>query len=360
MTYAPAAEVHNYKPENTTRLRASIEAAKNGELREWVVNSDSSATGALVVPPTGFDHLKAWPLFMLTELEDAGVPVAGTGMVRINDNTLLDNRWGAGTGWNRSLKSVAYIGNNLYPARFTPDRSGDRLTIYYRDDGMAAPLEFTISPLGETVTNTMTPAWAQATYAGDFPAGTAVRVKKSSGAQLMLSGACVWNSSGGLMLHNVGQGGSAAHGTGTLNDRWADETGREALGKVYDDPCVGENPPDVLIISLGGNDKRLRVPDTDVLDAIRHRREHYPDSDCLLIAETQLNDTLVPRAMWEAFLSGLYDLADELDVPLIDQDARLGPFKQIAAEGKNADSAGHLKVAVLEDLGRSLGSLLLT
>lgn len=368
------AVVHNLTEENGAGIRASLERARNGWVEEWVVNSDSSSTGAIV--GTGlfakFDHLQAWPLFMADEFARAGVPIGGTGMVRSLDNTLVDGRWTLpGFGWWKQHKTFVYTQRNGAAPQFKSNRAGDRVTFSYYDGGTADPCSFTVSINGATpalFTSGTTPGWKTVTLHGAVPVGGTVTFVKKSGVNFAYSEVCVWSSAGGLLIHNVGQGGSSAFGAGELNDRWNDASTRESLGQVFAPNVVrvGDDPPGCLIISVGGNDKRIQnssptgVPsDALILDAIRHRREQYPDTPALLVAEGQINDTLVPRASWETFVAGMYDLADELDVPLVDQYAQLGPYKQVVADKLNADSSGHLKPVALEALGRSLATVLL-
>ena len=357
------AEVVNWKDTNTTKIRAGLLAARNLErLSEWVVQSDSSGTGGLL-PDSSFDHLQAWPLFMRQHLEENDIPVAGTGMVRTLDNILVDDRWATISGtWFTQHKTFAYCTANGATIELTPDRGGDRLTVMYYDGGTAEPLTFTTLVDGVTVSvsNSSMAGWRKTTRTVDIDAAEAIRLAKTAGIYFAPAAACVWDSAGGLLIHNVGQGGSSARGTGTAHDRWSNDVTREGLPQVFGNPCVGNDPPDCVIYAIGGNDKRLGVSDTLVIDAIKKRREAYPDSDFIIVAETKLSNALVAEATWETFLDALHTLAvDTLDVPLIDQYARLGTYTEIVAAGLNADTDGHLKPIALEDLGRSVGRLLL-
>jgi hypothetical protein len=340
-------------------LQAGLEAAKTGGLCEVVVASDSSCTLA-ILPGGGFDHLQAWPLVMRDELTQYGVPVAGTGFVRTLDNVILDARWSATGAWNTQHKTFSFTLANNATAKFTTNLPGDRITFKWYDGGPTQPQTFSVTVNGgtpQTFANSATPGWRKYTLNASLEAGQSVVFKKLSGAYLSLGGVCVWNTSGGLLIHNVGQGGSTAHGTGTLHDRWDETVARESLGKVFADVTVGTDPPAAVIISLGGNDKMKHVPDASVLTAIEQVRGRWPDSDLIVVGETQLADSLVPRATWETWLDSLYEWAGT-GVALVDQDARLGPYTQIVADGLNADASGHLKPVALTDLGVSLGALL--
>jgi hypothetical protein len=307
---------------------------------------------------------------MLDELNAAGdIPIAGTGMIRTLDNTLTDARWTLpGFGWYKQHKTFAYNVRNGANPNLIPNRPGDRLTFDYYDGGPTEAGTFTVTIGNNTppiiITSSATPGWRKRTIEADIAAGTPITFTKTSGPYMAISEACVWDSAGGFLVHNVGQGGSTAHGAGTTHDRWTGDPTREGLPQVFADPRVTGAPADLLILSLGGNDARLAstYPEltTDaIVNRIRQRRLEHPNSDCILIGETQLADTLVPRARWEHFLAGLHDLAYELDVPYADQDATLGPYTTIRANGWNADNAGHLKPHVLEHLGRSLARALL-
>lgn len=362
MTYAPATEIHNFNPGNTARIIESLEAARNGELREWIVYSDSSATLAITGVGT-FDHLLAWPILMLDEFALDGVPIAGTGFVRVLDNAVIDGRWGTTGTWFNQHKTFSYCTANGATKTFTTDRAGDRVTLRYYDGGAAEAGQFTISVAGgtpTTITHAGTPGWRNITINESIDVGETVVLTKTSGLYFSPFAVCVWNTTGGLLLHNIGQGGSAAHtGSGDDFDVWVDDDTRETLGQVTADIAI-DGDPAVVIVALGANDKMHEATDSDVAGALTTIAGRDPDADHILIAETQLNDTLVDRTTWETWLLAEYDLADLLDFPLIDQDARLGPYTQIVADGKNADSSGHLTSATLEDLGRSTGAALLT
>lgn len=359
--YPAATEIHNFTPTNTTQIIESLDAARTGELREWVVYSDSSSTGALV--GAEFDYLLGWPMLMRAELEDDGVPIAGTGFCRILDNTLTDDRWAIpGIGWWKQHKTHIYTDRAGAVATFTTDRAGDRVTLRWYDGGSGTPGEFEISVAGgapTTVSTTATPGWRHVTVNESIGVGETVDFTQTSG-RMAIFAVCVWNSTGGLLIHNIGQGGSAAYAsTGSGHDIWVDDADPESLGQTTADITISGDPPSLVIISLGGNDKVRSASDANLIAALTTVAGRDA-SDHILIAETQLNDSLVDRTTWETTLLELYDLADALDVPLIDQDERLGPYTQIVADGKNADSAGHLTAAALEDIGRSTGSLLLT
>ena len=361
MTYPAATEHHNFKPANITRIKQSLEDAQNGTVVEWVVNSDSSASVAVTGVST-YDHLLAWPILMRDELELAGIPIAGTGMVRRLDNTIVDHRWTQSGTWFFNFLTFAYTVTNGATSTFTTDLPGDRVAVRWYDGGPAEASSFSITVAGGTptvVSTSATPGWRTHIVNESLTAAQTVVLTKVSGAYLSVAAVCVWDSAGGLLIHNVGQGGSTAHGVGTGHNRWIADNVRESLGQVFTDICVTGNDPALVIIPLGGNDKKDSVSDTDTLDAIQTIRERYPNSDALLIGENQLNDIYVTQATWETYLAALYVRATAMDVPVIDQYARLGDYDAVVAAGKNADAAGHLTPAALEDLGRSLGALLL-
>lgn len=350
---------NNVTAEQLPNLQAGLEAAKTGELCEILVASDSSSTGSLL-PSGAFNHLGAWPLIMRDELAQYGVPIAGTGFVRTLDNILVDGRWTKTGTWYTQHKTFTFCTANNATVKFTTNLPGDRLTFKWYDGGPTEPCTFSVAVNGgtpQTFASSATPGWRKYTMNVSLTPGQSVVFKKLSGAYFAPGAACVWNSTGGLMIHNVGQGGSTAHGTGTLHDRWNENIARESLGRVYEDSVVGATAPAALVISLGGNDKMKRVPDASVLTAIENVWMRTPTADLIAVGETQLADSLVPRAMWETFLGELYAWAGT-DVTLIDQDARLGSFQTIVANGLNADAAGHLKPEALNDLGISLGALL--
>lgn len=357
--YDPVFNAYNFKPSNTRRIRAALGRAAVGGLCEVAVVGDSSVAGGVGAT---YDRLRSWPLQARDELVRHGVPLAGTGLVRAQENTVVDSRWSFTGAWVGSNLTNRYTTANGATATLTSNLAGDRVTVLFYDSADAST--FTISVNGATtgtgfatVTQSGPAGWRKHTIATPVAAGQTVTLTKTSGAFLTIAGAAVWSSTGGVMVHSLGQGGSRA--TGTNNAAWADtSTNFLRLGQVFANPTVSLTAPDLVICGIGFNDKSAGVTDPALMAGLTTIRNRYPSSDFLLVGTAPGDTAAVPAATWEATLAAEYALADTLDVPLVDHRARLGSFAEIVAAGLNGDAFGHLKAEAQAGLGRSLGMLL--
>lgn len=360
--YDPIANVHNWKASNTRRARKGLGKAATDQISEFVVVGDSLPAGATSL--STWDRLHSWPMQMRDELARHGIPTAGTGLVRNNDNGNKDDRWGATGTWLNARKTYSYASANGVTATFTTNLPGDRVTIGYYDDGGGGTWTTSVNGVAQgTTTNSGPAGWKKVTFNAAIAAGQTVVITKTSSAAtfIYLRGVNVWDSAGGLIVHNIAQGGSKAFGTSVTNEDnefWADSSDLHTLGQVFADVTSSLDDPDCVIIALGANDKDIDTSDANITTALTTIRNRWPDSDAILIASTPKEASMVSEAAWAAFLGTLWSLADTLDIPLVDHTARLGTFAQITANGLNGDAQAHLKVEAYADLGRNLGQLL--
>jgi hypothetical protein len=284
-----------------------------------------------------------------------GVPVAGTGIVRLYDAGYIPARWGAAGSWTGAVNH-AYTATNGSTATFTTNKAGDRVAVYYYDSGDGSTFSVTVNgTVAGTVTLSGPAGWKKVTYSVAITVGQTVVITKTGGAFIFISGAAVWFNNGGLLMHNLAQGGSRAFGTGT--DRWADASAYSTLGQVFakSQSLVSLTDPDCVFIGIGGNDKSASVADADVISGITTIRNRYPNSDCVLVATWPIAS--VADGTWATFVGELYELADTLDVPLIDWYARLGSWATIVANGQNGDAAGHIKASAFVNLGDNMANV---
>lgn len=361
--YDPRCNVYNLKPSNSRRLRASLSKAMGGQVAEWVVIGDSGPAGCTNGVTLTYERLNAWPIQMRDELARHGIAKGGTGLVRIRDNSATDARWGLTGAWNHSFLTSSYLAG-AGDATFTSDLAGDRASVLYYDLGTGqGTFNISINGAGSgagflAVTQTNPTGWKVATLSpGALAVGATVKATRVSGT-MMLGGAQVWSSTGGLVVHNIAQSGSSAGGTG--NSSWSDTAG---LGLVYTAPITnpttgGATTPAVVFLSLGGNDLMAGRTAAQITSALTTIRNRYPNSDCVLIAPAPVNTTLVPAATWDAYITALYDLADTLDMPLVDFRARIGDYATFVANGLSNDGQGHLIGGAYAGLGRNLGLML--
>lgn len=116
--------------------------------------------------------------------------------------------------------------------------------------------------------------------------------------------------------------------------------------------------PDCLHIELGGNDLSNAATNANIAAAITTIRGFLPNSDCILYVIPQPSSSLIPFATFDAWVASMYDLADTLDVPLVDLRARFGTYADMVASGLLGDSTTHPRPEVYAETGLAVASLL--
>lgn len=122
---------------------------------------------------------------------------------------------------------------------------------------------------------------------------------------------------------------------------------------------IGQTP-DVIHISLGANDLSNGVSSSDIAAAITTIRGFHSTADALLYINPQPNNAIIANATYDAWAATLYDLADTLDVPLIDMRARFGPFTDWWGDGLAGDGLAHANPNLFAAWGLATASLLAT
>lgn len=120
---------------------------------------------------------------------------------------------------------------------------------------------------------------------------------------------------------------------------------------------IGQNP-DCVHIALMANDAVAGVSAATITAALTTIRNKFPNSDVILYVYGQPATALVAAATWDADVAAVYDLADTLDVPLIDLRGRFGTDAQQLAQGLRGDSSVHMSSAAFAEWGRAVGKLL--
>lgn len=121
---------------------------------------------------------------------------------------------------------------------------------------------------------------------------------------------------------------------------------------------IGQTP-DVMHLSLGGNDLGNLVSEVNIASALTTIRGFLASSDCILYANPQPNaGSGIAAATYDSWVSSLYDLADNLDVPLVDMRARFGSHADWAGQGLAGDGLAHGNSFLFADWGLSTANLL--
>lgn len=341
--YDPLHNCYNFKAHNTRRLRASRGKAAMGQVQHWAGLGDSIMAGYMGTgATTPWDPQNSYLRFMRATLAAKGIPVGGTGIVPFTADTFsgpTDPRWTTGSGWiiGTGLGSVSTFTNGA-AATFVSDSHGTQVDVFYLGDTGSANVN--VDGLG-THAVTMAAGIQKYTLGGLADTEHSVVITSTSTGAFTLIGASVTASSG-LVVHNLAMGGSktADWVSGNLHD-----TRSGALTKAGITPAV-------IFIELSGNDHLAGgISGTTVKSNITSLRNQYPDSDAILVA--------IPT--WSYYLEEMYDLADSLDIPLIDWFDRTGGLlsgQPGYVNGLINDTSGiHPLNTWHADAGMSLGEL---
>lgn len=338
---------YNWKASNTHRLRASLGRAQAGTGVAHHAFIGDSETSYFV--GTGADQLGMWPRVYQTVLASMGIPKGGTGVVVAADAGAgpMDPRWTYPVGtWtnNNEYRSTSASGAQ---ALFTSDLAGTTADVWY----FGTSGGFTVSIDGAAAV-TVTPAGGltvqRYTVTGLSNATHTVRVTTTSTSPVYLIAANVSGASG-LIVHDIARYGSYA----SQNDAgsWTPTGGVSIYTSRAG--CL-PTTPDVVWIALGVNDYQVvGITDPTIATAaISGIAGRFPSSDVILVAQYQP----ATNSNWPDYVTALHDLADSLDVPLLDMYDRSGGTTVATANGLMGDTV-HPNSAAQRDWGRAAAML---
>lgn len=459
--FDPIRGVYNWKPSNTRRMRAGLGKAGRGGISDHVVVGDSMSAGSVYgiagANPLVFDRAGAWPMIMRDRLAALGIPSAGSGWVRCNDNQLGSPLGWSFTGsWTHTSRFFSFCTGVGPTATFTVPASMAGATAYsheWFDTGVgSSQFPFVIAVNGAVsganyrLTQSLAGSarWRVTTLLLSAPLAAGDTIVVSPGAQgHYLAAGRLWKPvTGGLSVHNLAQSGSrvaatatgqtdrwaslGVNGLGTLlsstlpngTQAWAKRTVTDAvltaasttmtsataaftiddLGKTISTPAgqaglrlpasgnlhivavtnattvelssaalmsatgvtvdIGRTP-DCLHLALGANDLANSVSIADIAAGLTTVRGLMSSADCILYVNPQPAASVIPggAAAYDAWVSSLYDLADTLDVPLVDMRSRFGTFTEWSGSGLAGDGLAHANPALFAEWGMAAASL---
>lgn len=343
--YRPDRNAYNFKGSNTRKLRASLAKAAQGSVQHWVVIGDSIPAGYMGDGASPIiDATKAWPRIMRSHIAAQGIPVGGTGFVPTSDTQVaFDSRWSVTGTWSVNTSGYMSTVQNGATATFVSDTAGTQVDVYYYGTGGAFTVN--IDGLG-AVTPTAGATLIPMKYTVTGLANTThtVVITASNTTARYITGASVTGASG-LVVSNLALSGSTSA-------QWADSTtvgfpNNARVGAL----AVSSITPDVVFLELGGNDHLQSVSSAAFKASMTTLRTQFSSSDVILVA--------IPS--WTYMLDDHYDLADSLDVPLIDWFDRYGgggSGQPLNNNGLITDTLNiHPNQAWHLDAGRNIGSL---
>lgn len=327
--------LYNAKAANTRRLRAALGAAgvtgtanSAGLCRIAVLgDSKSDQYNGSNTGNGGYDiTFTKWPWLLRKRLAAAlGTPLGGTGFVKCYHAGVYDPRWSfTGTWTSDTTGPYSYtlnVGDTATFSTLVSGESGTVVEILYNDYSTAT---WTVSVDGATsgagyasTVNGNTNIVKKLTLTGlpDTPHTVTIT---NSNAYTFLYGACVRKTAGVVVDNFALNGGWAA--------MYASGSAVGGLARFY------LPDPDLIIIPIGINDLgdhaggqnksvATAIADLTALLAL------YSTSNKLLVLEDRTTNAISQsnwNTKWDAWAAALYQLADTLDVPLLDLTDRYG------------------------------------
>lgn len=345
--------VYNLKASNTRYLRAginraSIPASQTGAgLCRIAIFGDSKSDTYNGNGPAGHDNVYSkWPHVLKRRLLQsiAGLNDGGTGYIKTWHAGIYDPRLTlTGTWTNSSGGPYSYTTTNGDTITLSTLATGEKGTIVdaivanYQADQWSLSADGNTSGTGYYLTTNTNggAAWrlGQLTGLPDTTHSIVWKNVASNPGADFITGLALRRSYG-LVIDNysLNGGGSPHFISGT--------TGVGGVAKFY------TPNPDLLIIALGGNDLASTAFNLSVSTTIANLttiRNLYPNSDVMLVLYEE--NTAVPQATWQSYGAAMYNLADTLDIPLIDIYNKVGVGNTLtqfglAVDGTHQNGAG--------------------
>jgi lysophospholipase L1-like esterase len=346
-----AFSTYNFKASNTRKLTASLGKAFAGTgFSTHLMLGDSKVAGL----QAGAD--KSWPRVMQKMLALAGYPIGGwTSVLGLNANT-TDPR----VALNGVINSGHYVQLNSSgdTATYTSQEPGVTVEIWF--SRQSAPFTVTVDAAIRSTGVTVTGGTYNTTTGVVTPTTGAAwgKVVMTGLASVVHTVVCGWISviayigtievqaASGVRVVNYGLSGASAAAAASTAFTWPN---------IYTAP-MQMPAPDVAWLHLGGNDNGVRTPQ-QLIDDLASVRTQFNTAwgttpDWILCVETEgFNDGL--GADWRnLYAPKIYDLADQLDLPLVDFKNAQGTIAEAFANGLNSGDYIHENAAGYAMLGR--------
>jgi lysophospholipase L1-like esterase len=333
--FDPVASTYNWKASNTKKIRGSLgKAYAQTGFSTHLCIGDSKTSGL----HAGYD--KSWPRVMQKLLASAGYPIGGWQSVQGYAITSTDTRISGTVGTNSG--NYVQLKASGQSTGYTSQEPGTAVEVWFPRNSApwALTVDSAIVPAGQvTVTGATyngTTGVVTSTFANSW---TSLRITGLSNAAHTV--VCSWVSgtsyistievqaAAGVRVQNFGLSGGSASAGAAVGFTWPN---------IFSLP--GAMPaPDVAWLALGGNDNGLTTPQVlaDNLSSIRSQLNALWGSspDWVVVCETEgFTDQL--GADWRnLYAPKLYDLADSLDLPLVDFKNQQGTIAEAFANGLN-------------------------
>jgi YD repeat-containing protein len=366
--YNPARSSYNVKSSNTRRWRAALAKAGNGGIGTelWIGDSElggcNSLTAGTGSDTTVWDRLHAAPRQYAAQMSKRGIPILGNGKIKAYDGTHIDARWSLSAGWSTGITctQASHAGE---VATYTAERAGDRVYLTYYDYGASADaihvsIDGASSGAGYlSIAPGGTHTWKRAALTGvSVHVGSVITVTTTTNTLTIFADIEVRNGTAGLIVHNAGLSGSQATGSGS--ESWSDLSGGYSPLDQYSpgsSPLFLGETPDVVHVALGFFDLMNSATVTAFKTALTAIRNAFPNSDFVLHVMPWPGSSTLNA--WSPYIQAMYQLADTLDVPLLDLQDILGGYTAEAALGLTGDTTVHLLPAAYAIWGTAVAEL---
>jgi lysophospholipase L1-like esterase len=332
--FDPRVSTYNWKASNTRKIRSSLGKAYAGTgFSTHLCLGDSKTSGL----HSGYD--KSWPRILQKRLALAGYPIGGWVSVQGYAITNTDPRISGSPGTN-SGNFVQLKASGQFTG-YTSQEPGTAVEVWF--GRTSAPFSLTVDGgiiatgvvvTGGTyntttgvVTATNANSWGNVRITGLSNATHAVVCTWVSGTSYV--GTIEVQASSGVRILNYGLSGGSASAAAALGFTWPN---------IYTEPS--QMPaPDAAWIFLGGNDNGISTPQQMYNDIASVRTQFNTlwgsTPDWIIGVETEgFTDQL--GADWRnLYAPKLYDLADALDLPLVDFKNVQGTIAEAFANGLN-------------------------
>lgn len=322
-SFDPRLSVYNWKASNTRKLRTALgKAAAGTGLANLAVIGDSLSTGYDGNGNTIDAH--SWPRVMTADLASRlGTVVAGTGCVPATADTAsrLSDRWtttgGVVGGGGPFLVAYGSAGTATYVSQQT----GTMVQLFWLDNGYG-PITWTVDGAAQpsiTVGSLHTVRAATVTGLANT-VHTVVVTLPNYGS---IAGLLVGGQTSGIAMSNLAFGGAGAVFGGALSS-WTDTSIYYNLpGCRFGMLAASVGDPDFVFLELGSNDINNGVTASTIMAAHSTLRAKYPNAGTALFHGWDIPSD--PHAAdFDGYTGAKYQLADTLDIPLIDWNDRIG------------------------------------
>jgi hypothetical protein len=373
--YQPDRALYNVKPSNTRRLRAGLgragrsdNAAAAGNYNElWIGDSIVGGCTGLGQGAGGsdrFDRINSVAQFSGRALAaKSGISHVGTGLTRIHDGTRFDDRF--------TLNATATAANTASAATvaltpggtvtFISNKVGDQVRVTYYDNFGSGTTGFTISVNGASsgagyraVTGSSASLWKSVLLTVAVAVGDTVVLTGNTGT-VIIGFVQVASSSGGIVTHNL-----SASGTNSIS--WANIAGGGGYNNLRVAHESGMLPfeYDVVHCGFGLYDATANPTSTAAYKtAMTTIRNYFPNCDFVIHAMPVPGLYRDDPNTWLQYVTAGFELADSLDVPLVDVQGLLGGYYAEQALGLTTDTTAHLNETAYQMWGEATACLVL-